>query len=118
MLGLCPASFLVGVTMAWTDIATRVQKAGQRVFGEVVTFTPSGGTPQTGTGIFDAAHVYQEIIGDTVVETVRPVVVVRSDSFSPDPKRNDAITVRSKNYICIEMRPDGQGDLEISLEET
>ena len=103
--------------MGWLDIATRIQTAGQTVFGETVTFTPNGGTPATVTGVFDAEHAYQELIGEALIETTRPIVVVRSAAFSPTPVRGDAISVRSTNYKVIEIQPDGQGDLSLILEK-
>lgn len=103
--------------MGWLDIATRIQTAGQSVFGEAVTLTPTGGSPSAVTGIFDAEHQYQELIGEALIETTRPVLVVRSAALSQAPVRGDAITVRSTNYKVIEIQPDGQGDLELILEK-
>ena len=102
--------------MGWTEMASRIQVAGQTVFGETVTFTPSGGSAETVTGIFDAEHVYQELLGETVVETTRPMLLVRLAALSKAPVRKDAITVRSTNYIVTEIQPDGQGDLALLLE--
>lgn len=104
--------------MAWTDLAGRIQTAGQTFFGEPVTFTPAAtSTPETVTGIFDAEHHYQEIIGDSVIETSRPRLVVRLAALSEAPLRTDAITVRSTNYTVLEVMPDGQGDIELILEK-
>ena len=102
--------------MGWTDLATRVQTAGQAVFGETVTFTPAGGSPEAVTGIFDADHVYQELLGDTMIETTRPVMVVRDAALSQTPVRGDAISVRSVSYVVTEIQPDGQGDQVLILE--
>ncbi len=102
--------------MAWLDLAERIQTAGQSVFGEAVTFTPAGESPETVTGIFDAEHVYQELLGDTMIETTKPTMVVRNAALSQTPVRGDAITVRSVAYVVIEIHPDGQGDLALILE--
>jgi hypothetical protein len=104
--------------MGWTDLAGRIQTAGQTLFGETVTFTPAAtSTPETVTGIFDAEHDYQEIAGDSVIETSRPRLIVREAALSAPPVRTDAITVRSTNYTVIEVMPDGQGDIELVLEK-
>ena len=102
--------------MAWTEIAARIQTAGQSVFGETVTFTPSGGNPEIVTGIFSAEHIYQELVGDTVVETTKPTVIVRSAALSQTPVRRDSISVRAIGFTVIEIMPDGQGDLALVLE--
>ena len=104
--------------MGWLDIATRIQTAGQTVFGEAVTFTPTAGSAETVTGIFDAEHAYQELIGEAVIETTRPAVIVRVAALSQEPVREDSISVRSTTYKVIEIQPDGQGDLELILEKT
>lgn len=104
--------------MGWTDLTGRLQSAGQTIFGETVTFTPAAtSTSETVTGIFDAEHHYQEITGDSVIETSRPRLIVRLAALSRDPVRTDAITVRSTNYTVLEVMPDGQGDLELVLEK-
>lgn len=104
--------------MGWTETVSRIQTAGQNTFGETVVFTPaSTGTPETVTGIFDAEHHYQEVMGDAVIETSRPRLIVRLAALSEAPLRTDAITVRSTNYTVIEVMPDGQGDIELVLEK-
>jgi len=103
--------------MAWTDLAGRIQTAGQTVFGETVVFTPAlTGTPETVTGIFDAEHHYQEVMEGAVIETSRPRLVLQRTTLSVTPLRTDGITVRSTGYTVLEVMPDGQGDLEIILE--
>jgi hypothetical protein len=98
-------------------MAGRIHYAGQKVFGETVVFTPDGGSPQTVTGIFDAEFTYQEMIGETVVETSRPRMILRASDITGTPARADAINVRSLNYTIVEVHPDGQGDLEMILEK-
>ena len=103
--------------MGWTEIAGRIHYAGQKVFGETVVFTPAGAAPETVTGIFDAEFTYQEMVGDTVVETSRPRMILRASDLSGTPARADAINVRSTDYTIIEIHPDGQGDFEMILEQ-
>ncbi|MBG95144.1 MAG: hypothetical protein CL793_07820 [Chloroflexi bacterium] len=103
--------------MGWLDLAARVQTASQTVFGESVTFTPAGGSPATVTGVFEAEHAFQEVMGDTTIETARPVVAFRIASLSQTPVRGDSITVRSTNYTAIEIQPDGHGDVVVVLEK-
>ena len=103
--------------MGWTDLTTRIQEAGQTIFGETVTYTPTSGTPETVTGIFDAEHHFQEVIGETVIETSRPRLVVRSASLSTDPVRTNTVAVRGVTYTVLEVQPDGQGDIELILEK-
>jgi hypothetical protein len=103
--------------MGWTEMAGRIHYAGQKVFGETVVFTPDGGDPQTVTGIFDSEFTYQEMIGETVVETSRPRMILRATDITGTPARADAINVRSTDYSIVEIHPDGQGDLEMLLEK-
>ena len=103
--------------MGWTDLTSRIQTAGQTIFGETVVFTPvATSTPETVTGIFDAEHHYQEVMEGAVIETSRPRIVLQRTALSATPVRTDGITVRSTNYTVLEVMPDGQGDLEIILE--
>ena len=103
--------------MGWLDLTARVQTAGQTVFGEVVTFTPTGGSAETVTGVFDAEHAFQELMGDATIETLRPVVIFRTASLSQTPVRGDSISVRSTDYTVIEIQPDGHGDIVVVLEK-
>ena len=103
--------------MGWLDLTARVQTAGQAVFGETVTFTPTGGSAETVTGVFDAEHAFQELLGEATIETARPVVIFRLGALSQAPVRGDSITVRSTAYKAIELQPDGHGDLVVVLEK-
>ena len=104
--------------MGWLDLTARVQQAGQSVFGESVTYTPSGEVAETVTGVFDAEHAFQEILGDATIETARPVVTLRISDLTKSPVRGDAISVRSTAYTVIELQPDGHGDVVVVLEKT
>ena len=103
--------------MGWTDLTTRIQQAGQTTFGETVTFTPTSGTPEAVTGIFDAEHHFQEVMGEKLIETSRPRLVVRSAALSADPVRTNTVAVRGVTYTVLEVQPDGQGDIELILEK-
>ena len=102
--------------MGWLEMAAKIQTAGQTVFGESVTFTPSStSTPETVTGIFDAEAVVQEPVGDVMIETTKPMVTLKIASLSGSPVRGDTIAIRSINYKVLELQPDGHGDLVVAF---
>jgi hypothetical protein len=107
--------------MGWTDLAERIQKAGQRVFGEVVTYTPQGGsvittTPEGDalTGVFDAQPV-AEIVG-VEVQMGGPRLIIRvADLGGTTPAPGDTVFLRGTTYRIGAVTDDYEGDFQLEL---
>ena len=103
--------------MVWTDLTPILQSMGQTVMGEPVTYTPSGGAPESITGIFDGISVEIDIDTALAIQSTDPALTVRLASLVVAQSVGDAITVRGTNYTIAEIHPDGQGDARLKLEE-
>ena len=80
------------------------------VFGEPVTYTPSGGIAQSLAAVFTAAHATTL---DT--STVAPVLAL----FPPAgllPAAGDGVALRGISYRVADVQPDGTGLTRLILE--
>lgn len=78
------------------------------VFGESVTYTPSGGSASTINGVFDAAAQFVDPV-DGVTVTTNPAIVVKTESAS-SAKKGDTITRSGVTYYVKKAEHDGMGD--------
>src|SRR5262245_13852016 len=83
------------------------------VFGEPVIYTPATGSPFTIHAIFDEAFVPVELIGESDVISVRPVLGIRLADFpvgyDPQTAQGDRYTVRGRTYVVKAGKPDSHG---------
>jgi hypothetical protein len=86
------------------------------VFGESVTYTPTGGQAVTLTGIFDAAYQVVEFQEGAPVSTVMPVLGVRLSDFAAAPLQGDAVVIRGASYAVKDVEPDGKGGAKLKLQ--
>ncbi len=103
---------------AWPALAALAQKAGQSTLGEATTYTPSGGSPESVTGIFDGVSVEVDLNTGELIQSTEPFLTVRLADLAVAPTVGDAITVRTIGYTIAEIHPDGQGDARLKLQET
>jgi len=101
--------------MAWSDIADAALTATRDVFGEAVTYTPSGGSGESITAIFEEA--YEEVVlqGDVAVSATGPMCSVRIADLSQSPVAGDTITRSSVVYTVEDVRVDGGGGADLAL---
>ncbi|MBV2180894.1 MAG: hypothetical protein KUL86_06615 [Castellaniella sp.] len=100
-----------------------VNSAVHGVFSEAAIFTPRGGFPLAVVGIFFNGHTQAVSLGDgsVGVNTVRPVLVVRTAQFpSAVPAQGDAIRVLSNGgtYVIADAQPDGVSEMRLELQRT
>ncbi len=84
-------------------------------FGELVTFTPAGGSSISVTGIFDKEYEAVEAGGSVSFALEQPRLTVRTSDVS-GVSEGDAFTIRSSSYIARVIMADGTGITEIALE--
>jgi len=86
--------------------------------GEVVTYSPSTGTPFSVVGVFDAQYVLAKGSAHAGVEAAGPAIFFRlSDLLPSDPEAENraTIAIRGNIYRVIEARPDGVGGIVLVL---
>lgn len=103
--------------MSWADLADVVNVAARDVFGEAVTYTPSGGAALALATPFDAA--YEEVVVEdgVPVATTNPVLSVRLADLPTAPRKGDTFTVRGKGYKVKVVKPDGHGWARLTASE-
>ncbi len=101
----------------WPDLALLVQAAGQRVLGESAHFTPLVGAPLDVRVLFNSAHEEITLEDGVAVSSVRPVAQAHMLDFPQRPSQGDGIQVRGVDYTVIDVRPDGEGDVQLILHE-
>lgn len=82
------------------------------VFGEAVTYTPSGDSAVVIQGVFDNAYV--DVEG---VVSLKPILrIVLSDLVSL-PAKGDQVTISTIEYRVMESRLDGHGGTTLILQK-
>ena len=84
-------------------------------FGELVTFTPFGGSSVSITGIFDCTYEAVDSGGSVSFAVEQPRLTVKTSDVS-GVAEGDSFTVRSSDYIARIVMADGTGITEIALE--
>ena len=87
--------------------ADRINASTVKAFGEVVTWTPSGGSAMAKRGIFDERHLdVQQDDGSVISSLFSTLAVIASDW--PGVAKGDAVIARSTAYVMVDVRTDGQ----------
>lgn len=84
-------------------------------FGELVTFTPFGGSSVSITGIFDSTYEAVDSGGSVSFAVEQPRLTVKTSDVS-GVAEGDLFTIRSSSYIARVIMADGTGITEIALE--
>lgn len=104
--------------MSWPAIADKILQTTIGAFGQPVTYTPSGGSPITINGVFDAAH--SEVgMGSHVpgVSSVSPRLGIRLADLPAKPKKGDLVAIGATTYRVIDSEEDGDGGSTLRLQK-
>ncbi len=94
--------------MGWKEQSAGMNAQCLATFGEDAVFTPAGGSSVTIRGIFDEDHVALDMDTGAQVTSVSPVLGIRTSDLAAQPKRGDAVVVRSRNFTVVDWRPDSE----------
>lgn len=88
-------------------------------FGRDVTVTPVAsqpGNPQpyAARGVFDRAHLPEQIYQNQLSSTA-PMLGIRLQDFSIPVVRKDEIAIDGVDYVIDDIEPDGQGGATLML---
>lgn len=92
-----------------------------KIFGQVVSYQPSiVGDAFSLLGIFTEAYKTPgfDEAGAVKWNTSAPTLGCRAADFPAAPVRNDQITIGTKQYMVMDIRPDGVGWVVLSLKAT
>lgn len=101
--------------MAWSDLVTKLNKAGKAKFGEAVVYTPPNESSQSITGIFDERHELVDV-NDVPLNVLRTAVDVIVADLADPPVRDAEILVRGLTYKVIEIEGPEEGVATLVLE--
>ena len=105
--------------MLWEHLTQNALGAALSTFGEAVLYVPLEGEPFEVRGIFDNDH--REVVGDIepAISARGPMVSFRLTDLpiSPD-KEGDKLRARGQWYEVADVQPDGQGSVDLMLNET
>lgn len=103
--------------MAFSDLTDRALKACRTTFGESVSYTPSGGSPVTVQGIFNAQSVVVE--GGLPVLSKNPTLGIRKADVDTDfePSQSDSVVIRTVTYRVADWNDDGEGGVSLQLQK-
>lgn len=99
--------------MGFRDLADTVVGLCNKVFGEdFVSYTPSGGSPNSIRAVF--SNDFVEVEG---VVSLKPILRVQLSELENSPAKGDAVTINSVNYLVTESRIDGFGGSSLILKK-
>ncbi len=88
------------------------------VLGEPVTVHREGEPPVAVTGLFLAEHESVDVRAVVPVSTVQPVLELIESDLPGSIEEGDRITVQGRDYLVVDVRPDGYGHIELALQRT
>ena len=86
--------------------------------GETVTVHREGEPPVAVTGLFLAEHESVDVRAGVPVSTVQPVLELVSSDLPGPIEEGDRVTVQGRDYLVVDMRPDGHGHIKLALQRT
>ncbi len=98
--------------MSFKTLSQSVLGLCNRVLGEEVAYTPSGGSASTISAIFDNAWV--DIDG---VPLLKPVLRIVLEDLDELPGKGDTVEIESIDYKVMESRLDGYGGSTLILQK-
>lgn len=76
-------------------------------FAQAGTITHAGGTAYEVLGIFSAPYQEVDLDSHQAVQSVHPTFMVRTQSLTAVPKRDDKVVIGGVEYKVRESQPDG-----------
>src|SRR6056297_1694385 len=67
-------------------------------------------------GVFTAAHESLDVEAGVPVSTVQPMLEIGEFDVSRCPEQGDEVTVRDKRYMIVDVKPDGNGFIQLMLQ--
>ncbi len=104
--------------MSFADLLTAADVAVRNGLGGPVTYTPTVGSPEVVTGIFDEVYVKVDA-GNPGISSSGPAVFLTLDDLPSDPREDtDAtVTIAGVTYLPHEYQADGFGGIRLLLHE-
>ncbi len=96
-----------------TDVERAIMLAD---FGESVTYTPSGGSASTITGIFDREYQAVDTGGEVAFAVEQPRLAVKTSDVA-NAAEGDSVVISGVNYIVRVVMNDGTGLTDLALEK-
>jgi hypothetical protein len=104
--------------VTWEATLNAAMSVVRDTFPQTVTYTPEGGSPESVTGVFDAAYEGTEIDGDGLpVITSRPMLWLKLVDMSQAPHARDQAVIGSTTYEVTNTEIDGSGGIRLMLVE-
>ena len=95
-----------------TDVERAIMLAD---FGESVTYTPSGGSASTITGIFDKEYQAVDTGGEVAFAVEQARLAVKTSDVA-NAAEGDSVVISGVNYIVRVVMNDGTGLTDLALE--
>jgi len=109
--------------MHWPALQDRAQREFMRSFGRIVVYRPGESGAIALRAVFDEA--WTEIDPRTgrdaegaAVSTSAPALHVRLADLAAEPGQGDGVTIDSRDYEVVDVRPDGTGGATLVLQRT
>ena len=83
---------------------------------EPITYTPAGGAPEVGRGVFSRVGFDVDLNGVSIA-TDQPRVGLRSGDFTQVPVQDDQLAARGTTYRIVRVSPGGGSWVECDLHE-
>ncbi len=96
--------------MSFKALGEQLVSLTNGVFGDSISYTPSGGLPVSINGIFDNAFVDVEGI-----VSLKPVLRIDLSDLVGAPGKGDQVTIDTVVYSVSESRLDGHGGTTLIL---
>lgn len=96
-----------------TDIERAIMLAD---FGVSVSYTPSGGSASTITGIFDSQYQAVETGGEVAFAIEQPKLAVKTSDVS-SAAEGDTVVISGVTYKVTVVMDDGTGMTDLALEK-
>lgn len=85
-------------------------------FATEFSYTPAAGDTQQVRGIFDAAYIGVDG-GGVPVAANQPQIVYATSNIQPAPQYGDSVQINNKDYMIVNVQPDGTGITTLLLDE-
>ncbi len=99
--------------MSFKALASQAVGLCNRVLGDLVAYTRSGGSPLSIKAIFDNSYV--EVAG---IVSLHPILRIDLGDLDELPGKGDTVSIDSVNYVVQESRLDGHGGSTLVLKKS
>lgn len=103
--------------MSWSNLTDGVMRAATQAFGEVVVYTPSGGSAFEIDGIFRSQFSTIDVDSGFEVLTETPNLGIRNNDFTTPPAQGDTLVVNGTTYTVQTVHKDGDSGSILLLHE-